>query len=65
ESVVIELIFNIPGIAQLSWEKVTSRDYPILQAIVLILAGSYIFMSLVVDLLYAWLDPRIRYGTGT
>lgn len=62
ESVVIELIFGIPGIGRLIWNSVLSRDYPILQAMILVVAGSYIFMSLVVDLLYAWLDPRIRYS---
>jgi peptide/nickel transport system permease protein len=43
-------------------ESLNSRDYPVVQAVVLIFAALIIFTNLIVDLLYAWLDPRIRYS---
>lgn len=62
ESVVIEFIFRVPGIGLLAWDSVTRRDFPMLQAVVLFVAFMYISMNLVVDLVYGWLDPRIRYA---
>jgi len=62
ESVVIEFIFRVPGIGLLAWDSVTRRDFPMLQAVVLFVAFMYITMNLAVDLVYGWLDPRIRYA---
>ena len=62
-SVVVETIFAWPGIGQLSIEAIRARDYPMVQTIVLISSILVVFTTLVVDLLYAWLDPRIRYGS--
>jgi peptide/nickel transport system permease protein len=61
-TVVLESIFVIPGMGRYLLEGVTYRDYPIVQAIVLIFATLVVFANLVVDMLYAWLDPRIRYS---
>lgn len=61
-SVIVETIFAWPGIGQLSIEAIRARDYPLVQTIVLVSSVLVVFTTLVVDLLYAWLDPRIRYG---
>ena len=60
-TVVMETIFVLPGIGSYIVESIRTRDYPVLQAIILMLACSYLFINLLVDLCYAWLDPRIRY----
>ncbi len=56
-----ELIFGIPGIGRYFVSSVTSRDYPVIMGTVLLFAIFLVIANLVVDLLYAWLDPRIRY----
>jgi peptide/nickel transport system permease protein len=61
----IETIFSIPGIGKLSVQAVFSRDYPLLQAITLLLATGFVMANLLVDLLYLWIDPRIRYSRQT
>ncbi|MEC5344605.1 ABC transporter permease [Brenneria populi] len=59
--VVTESVFNIPGLGRLVLESVQARDYPIIQALILIFSVLYIVINLVIDLLYALIDPRIRY----
>lgn len=59
-SVVIETIFAMRGIGYLSWEAITSADIPLIQALVLITALFYVVLTLISDLLNAWIDPRIR-----
>lgn len=59
--VVIEQVFNIPGLGNLFIQAVGSRDFPVIQAIVMFIACVVLIANLVVDLMYAWLDPRIRY----
>ena len=59
--VVTEQVFNLNGIGMLFVESITRRDYTMTQALVLLVSCSFIFVNFVVDLLYAWLDPRIRY----
>jgi peptide/nickel transport system permease protein len=59
--VVVEVIFAWPGLGRLALDAVTSRDYPVLQAAVLLFSLTFLVINLVVDLLYALLDPRIRY----
>lgn len=61
-AVVLESIFVLPGMGRYLLESLNSRDYPVVQAIVLIFASMIIMVNLVVDLMYAWLDPRIRYS---
>lgn len=63
-TVVLESIFVIPGMGRYLLEAITYRDYPIVQAVILIFATLIILTNLAVDLLYAWLDPRIRYGNA-
>lgn len=60
-SVLIERVFAIPGVGRLALDATNSRDYPVLQAIVLMSAGAIIVANLLTDLMYAYLDPRIRY----
>ena len=59
--VVTEQVFNLNGIGMLFVESITRRDYTMTQALVLLVAFCFIFINFIVDLLYAWLDPRIRY----
>jgi peptide/nickel transport system permease protein len=58
-STVVETVFAWPGVARLVLEAVYSRDYPLLQGAVLLLAFTYVGVNLIVDVLYKWLDPRI------
>src|ERR1044071_5200520 len=59
--VVTEQVFNLNGVGMLFVESITHRDYTMTQALVLLVAFAFIFMNFLIDLLYAWLDPRIRY----
>lgn len=61
-AVVTEQVFNIPGIGRLLIQAVLRRDFPLIQGIVLFIAFSYVLINLVIDILYAFLDPRIRYA---
>jgi len=60
-SIIIEQIFNLHGMGKLFISSIASRDYPVVQAIVMLIAGIVLLANLTVDLMYAWLDPRIRY----
>lgn len=60
--IVTETVFNLPGVARYLVEAILWRDYPIVQNLVMFIAIVVVFMNLAVDLLYAWLDPRVRYG---
>jgi peptide/nickel transport system permease protein len=60
--VTIELIFSLPGLGRLLLDALTYRDYPLIQALVFLLAVEFLAVNLFVDLLYSWLDPRIRYA---
>jgi peptide/nickel transport system permease protein len=59
--VVTEQVFNLNGIGMLFVESITRRDYTMTQALVLLVSFAFIFMNFLIDLLYAWLDPRIRF----
>ena len=59
--VVTEQVFNLNGLGKLLLEAVTRRDYTLTQALVMLSASTFVVMNLLVDLCYAWLDPRIRY----
>ena len=60
-TVIIEIVFNVPGVGRLLINSVGRRDYPIMQGIILVTALIYILASLIVDLLYGVLDPRVTY----
>jgi ABC-type dipeptide/oligopeptide/nickel transport system permease component len=59
-SVVIETVFAMHGLGYLAWESISHNDFPVVQAIVLLISLFYIVLTLLADLLNAWLDPRIR-----
>ena len=59
--VVTESVFNIPGLGRLTVDAVLARDYPTVQAVVLLFSLTYVVINLAIDLLYTALDPRIRY----
>jgi peptide/nickel transport system permease protein len=60
--ITIELIFNWPGLGLLTETAITNRDFPVLQGLFLLFSGSVIVANLVADLLYSYLDPRVRAG---
>lgn len=59
-SVIVETIFGLPGIGRFAMDSISKRDYPVIQGIVLFGAFIFILINLIVDLFYAWLNPRIR-----
>lgn len=61
-AVVTETVFTIPGMGRLIVQSVQRRDYPIIQGAVMLIAAFYVFANLLVDILYVYIDPRIRYG---
>ena len=60
-AVVTEQVFTLPGVGRLVVEAVSRRDYPTVQGVIMFIAFAYASVNLIVDLLYAVLDPRIRY----
>lgn len=61
-AVVIETVFNIPGMGRLLVQSVVRRDFPVVQAAVLVVAVIEVLVMLMIDILYVFVDPRIRYG---
>ncbi|WP_031209175.1 ABC transporter permease [Mesorhizobium sp. L2C085B000] len=59
--VLTETVFNIPGIGRLVVDAINNRDYPIIQSVLILTSGLYVFINLTVDLAYTLIDPRIRY----
>ena len=59
--VVTESVFAIPGVGRLLIDAIRARDYPIIQGTILLVSAVYVFVNLIVDISYAYLDPRIRY----
>jgi len=60
-SIVVEAVFNWPGLGRLLVDAVNMRDYPVIQALVLLFSLEFILINLVVDMLYGWINPTIRY----
>lgn len=61
-AVVTEMVFSWPGLGELTIESIQRRDYPVVQACVLLISTSYVVVNTLTDLLYGWLDPRVRLG---
>jgi peptide/nickel transport system permease protein len=57
----VETIFAWPGMGRLFWDAAKGRDYPVLMGIVMLNAGLIVVCNLLADVLYSWLDPRVRY----
>jgi len=60
-TIITETIFSWPGVGRLLIQAINFRDYPLVQGCILFIAVTYVLMNLLVDVAYAWLDPRIRY----
>ena len=60
-TVITEQVFNWPGVGRLVVQAVFARDYPVVQTVVLVASSLVVFTNLTVDILYAYIDPRIRY----
>jgi peptide/nickel transport system permease protein len=60
-TVIFESIFGLPGMGRYLFDSITERDYPAIQGINLVVVTTVVSVNLLVDLIYAWLDPRIRY----
>ena len=61
---IVEIYFGIPGVGRLSLEALNARDYPVLMAFAIISTTLFVIANLIVDLMYPYLDPRIRLGAG-
>ena len=61
-AVVTETVFSWPGIGRFALQAISTRDFPVIQGTVLILTAFVVLVNLIVDLAYAYLDPRIRYS---
>ncbi|MGI6604779.1 MAG: ABC transporter permease [bacterium] len=61
-AVITETVFALPGIGRLAVESIKARDFPTVQAAILVVAASFVIINLLVDLLYAYVNPRIRYS---
>jgi peptide/nickel transport system permease protein len=61
-AVITENIFGLPGVGRLAIDAILERDYPMIQGTVLLVATSFVFVNLLVDVVYVYIDPRIRYN---
>jgi ABC-type dipeptide/oligopeptide/nickel transport system permease component len=61
-TVIIEKVFSLPGAGSLLIDSVSARDYPVVQAATLIFALLVILVNLATDIIYSFIDPRVRYG---
>ena len=59
-AIVTETIFSWPGIGRLAVQAISARDYPLLQGCILLIAVSYVLVNLLTDIVYAFVDPRVR-----
>lgn len=60
-AVIVETVFSLPGMGRLVVSSIARRDYPVIQGVVIVSAAAYLLANLLVDLLYAWCDPRLRH----
>jgi peptide/nickel transport system permease protein len=61
-AVVTEVVFTIPGMGRLVVQSISRRDYPVIQGAIMMIAMTYVIVNLIVDLLYVYIDPRVRLG---
>ena len=61
-SLVVETVFAWPGLGQLAIQALAGNDYPLLQAVIIVFTLMYVTAALLVDVMYAYVDPRIRYA---
>ena len=63
-AVITEIVFSWPGVGQLTIDAINRRDYPVVQACILLISLAYVLINTLTDIVYAWLDPRIRLAEG-
>jgi peptide/nickel transport system permease protein len=61
-AVVTETVFNLPGLGNLVVRAVLRRDYPVIQGALLVIAGVYVIINFLIDVMYVFVDPRVRHG---
>ena len=59
-TVIIEQIYGLPGVGKYIYDSISNRDYPVVQSVTLVMATIFVVVSVIVDILYAVLDPRLR-----
>jgi peptide/nickel transport system permease protein len=59
-AVITESVFGLPGVGRYVLDAIRNRDYPVVQAVIVLVAGIYVVLNLIVDLIYGWVDPRVR-----
>jgi peptide/nickel transport system permease protein len=60
-AIVTETVFGLPGIGNLVVSAVLRRDYPVIQGALIVVAGIYVLINLLIDIIYTFVDPRVRY----
>ena len=60
-TVIIETVFAWPGVGRLTVEAINTRDFPVVQAAVFVLASTFVLINMIVDIIYTFLDPRIKF----
>lgn len=63
-SIIIETVFSIPGVGQLAINAIYAQDFPVVQGVIMFVAVAFVAANIIVDVLYAYLDPRIQYDGG-
>jgi peptide/nickel transport system permease protein len=63
-SVIVETVFAWPGIGQLSYQALNLRDFPLIQGILIFTVGLFVLVNLLIDIVYVYLDPRVRFTSG-
>jgi peptide/nickel transport system permease protein len=61
-AIVTETVFALPGVGRLVISSVLRRDYPVVQGVLMFVASIYVLVNLLIDLLYVYLDPRVKYA---
>ncbi|MFT4464411.1 MAG: ABC transporter permease [Sodalis sp. (in: enterobacteria)] len=61
-SIVTETVFGLPGVGSLTVSAVLRRDYPVIQSTLLVISGLYVLINFLIDMLYLWVDPRVRFS---
>jgi peptide/nickel transport system permease protein len=59
-AVITESVFGLPGVGRYVLDAIRNRDYPVVQAVIILIAAIYVVLNLIVDLIYGWVDPRVR-----
>ena len=61
-AIVVETIFAVPGLGRLAFQAINNNDFPVIVAVVMVVTAMFVIANFLTDLLYAYIDPRIRYS---